>query len=227
MPLSATPPMVMRDVPPVDEASSDIPTLINLARGGDSERLGALLELYRNYLAVLASTQIDRRLKPRVSPSDVVQETMLKAHRAFGDFRGASEKELLVWLRQILVNNLATFVEQHLIAAKRDVRREVSVEKLGASLEQSTIQLDTLLLADVSSPSLSVQKREDAVLLADRISSLPDDYGEVLMLRNLKGQSFGEIARIMKRSEGAARMLWLRAIEKLREIYRGEQGDAP
>ena len=227
MPLSATPAMVMRDVPPVDEASSDIPTLINLARGGDSERLGALLELYRNYLAVLASTQIDQRIKPRVSPSDVVQETMLKAHRAFGDFRGTSEKELLVWLRQILVNNLATFVEQHLIAAKRDVRREVSVEKLGASLEQSTIQLDTLLLADVSSPSLCVQKREDAVLLADRISSLPDDYGEVLMLRNLKGQSFGEVARIMNRSEGAARMLWLRAIEKLREIYRGEQGDAP
>src|SRR4029079_18700739 len=100
-------------------------------------------------LVVLAGTQIEKRLQPRVSPSDVVQETMLRAHKNFAQFRGASEGELLAWLRQILVNNLAKFVEQHVLAARRDVRREVSIERLGAALEQSTVQLAALLPADV------------------------------------------------------------------------------
>ena len=205
------------------ETAADVASLIGSARGGDLVSLGELLQLFRNYLSVLASSQIDKRLRPRVSPSDIVQETMLKAHRAFGDFRGSSERELLVWLRQILVNNLATFVEQHVIAAKRDIRREVPLEKLGASLEQSTLMLASILPVNASTPSYSVQRREDAVLLANRIAALPEDYGEVLVLRNLRGLAFGEISQIMNRSEGAARMLWLRAIEKLREVYQEEQ----
>jgi len=130
-----------------------------------------------------------------------------------------------MWLRKILVNNLATFVEQHLIAAKRDVRREVSIEKLGPSLEHSTIQLHALLPANANTPSVSLQRREEAVLLADRMSELPNDYSEVLMLRNLKSLDFCEIARIMNRSEAATRMLWLRALEKLRDKYREEPSD--
>src|SRR3954464_4052816 len=110
--------------------------LIDRARRGSKSSLGSLLEQYRNYLAVLAATQIERRLRPRVSPSDVVQETMLRAHKNFGQFRGTTEPELLAWLRQILVNNLARFVEQHVLAARRDVRREVSIERLGVALEQ-------------------------------------------------------------------------------------------
>jgi RNA polymerase sigma-70 factor (subfamily 1) len=110
---------------------SDVPSLIGDARRGDKSSIGVLLQQYRIYLTVLASTQIDQRLQPRVSPSDVVQETMLRAHKNFGQFRGTTEAELLTWLRQILVNNLATFVEQHMLAARRDVRREVSIERLG------------------------------------------------------------------------------------------------
>ena len=53
------------------------------------------LQQYRNYLMVLAATQIEKRLQPRVSPSDVVQETMLRAHKNFGQFRGTTEEELL------------------------------------------------------------------------------------------------------------------------------------
>src|SRR6188768_1962245 len=67
------------------------------ARQGDRQRIGELLSQYRNYLLLLATTQIESRLQPRVSPSDIVQETMLKAHRHFAQFRGQSEKELLAW----------------------------------------------------------------------------------------------------------------------------------
>ena len=201
----------------------DVPQLISSARRGHGGSIGALLQLYRNYLLVLASTQIERRIQPRVSPSDIVQEAMLRAHKHFGQFRGSTERELAAWLRQILVNSLATFVEQHVLAARRDVRREVSIERLGAALEQSTVQLAALLPTDGKSPSMAAQQREEAVVLADRLSQLPDDYREVLVLRNLQALPFDEVARRMDRSVGATRMLWLRAIEKLREVYRKEE----
>jgi len=202
---------------------SSVPSLISDARCGNNSSIGVLLQHYRNYLMVLASTQIEHRLQPRVSPSDVVQETMLRAHKNFGQFRGATEAELLAWLRQILVNNLAKFVEQHMLAARRDVRREVSIERLGAALEQSTIQLAALLPAASKSPSMAVQQREEAVLLADRLAQLSADYRVVLVLRNLQGLPFEEVAQRMDRSVGATRMLWLRAIEKLRAVYRKEE----
>jgi RNA polymerase sigma-70 factor (ECF subfamily) len=205
------------------QMSSDVPSMISRARRGEKSTVGALLQLYRNYLLVLAATQLENRLQPRVSPSDVVQETMLRAHKNFAQFRGTTEPELLAWLRQILVNNLAKFVEQHMLAARRDVRREVSIERLGAALEQSTVQLAALLPTDSKSPSMAVQQREEAVVLADRLAQLPTSYRQVLVLRNLQGLPFEEVARRIGRSVGATRMLWLRAIEKLRAVYRNEE----
>src|SRR3954454_8152589 len=204
--------------------SSSANALISQARRGSKSSLGSLLEQYRNYLVVLATTQIEKRLQRRVSPSDLVQETMLRAHKNFAQFRGTTEPELLAWLRQILVDNLAHFVEQHVLAARRDVRREVSIERLGVALEQSTIQLAALVPAQGKSPSMAVQQREEAVVLADRLSKLSDDYREVLVLRNLQALPFDEVAKRIGRSVGATRMLWLRAIDKLRSVYRKDEG---
>jgi RNA polymerase sigma-70 factor (ECF subfamily) len=205
-----------------DDGTNSTLALISKARAGSKSCLGRLLEEYRDYLALLAETQIEKRLRRRVSPSDVVQETMLRAHKNFAQFRGASEQELLSWLRQILVNNLAKFVEQHMLAARRDVRREVSLERLGAALEQSTIRLAALVPDADKSPSVSAQQREEAVILANRLAQLPADYREVLVLRNLQRLAFEEVASRMNRSVGATRMLWLRAIEKLRAAYRNK-----
>jgi RNA polymerase sigma-70 factor (ECF subfamily) len=211
-----------RDLAFADESEPPVLHLIDKAREGSRASLGELLQQYRNYLTILASTQIDKRLLPRVSPSDVVQETMLRAQKNFLQFRGESEQELLAWLRQILVNNLATFVEQHMIAARRDLRKEVSMDQIGAALEKSNVHLAALLADRGNTPSVVVQRREDAVVLADRLAQLSPDYREVLMLRNLQQLSFEEIAQRLGRSVGATRMLWLRAIDKLRSLYERE-----
>src|SRR5437660_6179338 len=57
--------------------------LLRRARTGDTHVLGKLLELYRNYLELLARLQIGRRLQGKVDPSDLVQETFLEAYAAF------------------------------------------------------------------------------------------------------------------------------------------------
>jgi len=99
--------------------------LLLTARGGDEQQLGRLLQLYRNYLTILATTQLDARLRRRISPSDLVQEAMLGAYRDFAQFRGVSERELLGWLRQILIHCLHHAYEMHIKAGRRDLRREV------------------------------------------------------------------------------------------------------
>lgn len=199
-----------------------VSSLISDARGGDSISIGLLLQHYRNYLRVLASTQIDRRIQRRVSPSDVVQETMLRAHKHFRQFRGTTDKELAGWLRQILFHSLAKFVEQHVLASRRDVRREVTLDHLREPLEHSSIQLVELLPDLSKRPPVVVQEQEEASVLADRLQQLPEDYRDVLVLRNLQSLPFDEVAAHMGRSTGATRMLWLRAVEKLRAIYREE-----
>ena len=68
----------------------------------------------------------------------------------------AGEQELLGWLRQILVNNIATVVEKHVLAARRDIRRETQIAQIGQSLEESAVRLEALLPARIDSPSMQV-----------------------------------------------------------------------
>ncbi len=207
---------------PADERP-DPERLLAQARQGDAGRLGALLELYRNYLHLLARTQIDLHLRGRASPSDVVQEAFLQACANFGQFRGQSEKELLAWLRRILVNTLGRVVEKQVKARKRDVRREVSVERLMRNIENSSAAFDAALASPHSSPSARAERRELAALVADQLARLPANYREVIVLRNLEGLSFEEVAHRMGRTAGAVRILWLRALDRLRQMQPGEE----
>jgi RNA polymerase sigma-70 factor (ECF subfamily) len=193
------------------------------ARQGHSDCLGALLEFYRNYLNLLARTQIDLHLQARANPSDVVQETFLQACRHFGQFRGSSEKELLGWLRTILVHNLARLVEKQVKAKKRNARREVSLDHYRTVLHRSSSTFEAALISQCSSPSAQAERRELAAMVADQLAQLPPHYRDVIVLRNLEGLAFEEVAQRMGRSPGAVRILWLRALNQLRQQHEGEE----
>lgn len=181
-----------------------------------------LRALYHNYLHLLARTQIDMHLQGRESPSDLVQETLLEAYRDFGQFRGKTEAELLSWLCRILIHNLSRLVEKQMKAQKRDVRRAVSLQRHLAELERSSAWIEKALVSQASSPSARAQRRELAAILADQLSRLKPDYRDVIVLRNLEGLSFEEVARRMGRSLGAVRMLWLRALDQLKQLLQEE-----
>src|SRR5207247_5197137 len=113
--------------------------LMELARGGDSPALGQLLDGCRAYLTLLARVQIGRRLRGKVDPADLVQETFLEAHRGFARFRGTTEAELTAWLRQILAGQLAQMVRRYVGTQARDVNLE---QELGTQLDQSSAAID-------------------------------------------------------------------------------------
>jgi RNA polymerase sigma-70 factor (ECF subfamily) len=205
--------------PSHEMSEPNVPSLLERARRQETEPLGELLQLYRNYLTILATTQLDPRLRRRMSPSDVVQDTLLAAHRDFVQFRGVSERELLMWLRQILIHSLQRAYETHLQARRRDVRCEVSIEDVSQALERSVVNFAQVLADRGPSPSAPARQREQAVRLADQLAKLSADYRDVIVLRNLQGLSFDEVAERMDRKPGTVRMLWVRAIEKLRQVY--------
>jgi len=192
--------------------------LLQEARAGDAATLGQLLELYRRYLALLARVQIGQRLQGKVDASDLVQETFLEAHRNFARFQGASEAQLVRWLRQILAAKLAGLVRHYLGTQGRDVRLEREIED---AFDRSSVLLDRGLVAVQSSPSQQAARREQAVLLADALAQLPDDYREVLVLRHLEGLTFPEAARRMGRSLDSVEKLWMRALVRLRQSLAG------
>jgi RNA polymerase sigma-70 factor (ECF subfamily) len=197
--------------------SPDVQQLLNMARAGDGTALGELLQVYRNYMLVLARVQIGRRLQGKVDASDVVQSAFLKAHRHFGQFRGQSEKELAAWLRQILSTHLINVVRHYHGTGRRDMRLE---RDLAIELDQSSRDLDRALFARQSTPSQNACKREQAVLLSDALGRLPEDYREVIILRHLEGLPFTEVAARMGRSLDSVDKLWVRALARLRRLMR-------
>jgi RNA polymerase sigma-70 factor (ECF subfamily) len=192
--------------------------LLKQARLGDEAALGVLLELYRNYLRLVARSLIGTALRVKLEASDLVQETFLKASREFGQFAGTSEPELVAWLRRILVRNLANQVKYH----RRQTRNHQRQESLEQLLDRSSLSIQMALASSITSPSEQASQREQAVLLADALGRLPEDYREAFIRRTLEHVPFETIASDMGRSVGAVRMLWARAVKRLTQLL-GEE----
>jgi RNA polymerase sigma-70 factor (ECF subfamily) len=189
--------------------------LLQRSRRGDEESLGHLLERYRAYLTLAARVQISRRLQSKIDPADVVQETFLKAHRGFDQFRGETESEFVSWLRTVLANSVANLVRHYCGTAGRDIRLE---RELADDLERSSRVWGAGLVANLSSPSQGAARREEAVRLADALAKLPAEYAEVIVLRQLEELPFADVAARMGRTVDSVQKLWIRGLAQLRRL---------
>jgi RNA polymerase sigma-70 factor (ECF subfamily) len=161
-------------------------------------------------------------LKSKVDASDLVQQTLLEAHRGLANFRGTTEGEWLAWLKRILSHNAADFVRRYHGVEKRCAAREVSL----AAPDDS--QLPAPQLSDGGpTPSQLIMQKEMQLQVADAVARLPEDYQEVVILRNLQQLPFDEVAERMGRSRPAVQMLWMRAIRKLQDVLSEAESIGP
>ncbi len=193
-------------------SDKDVLTSLAAARDGCREALGRLLERYRNYLLLIAGSELDPALRSKEGASDLVQQTFLEAQRDFAAFQGNSEEELLAWLRQLLLNNLANLVRRYRFTGKRQVNREVSLDSGGSSHRRRG-----RLPAPVRAPGEQAVAEEEARQVRAALARLPAEYRQVLLLRCRDNLPFGEIGRRMDRSTNAAQKLWARAVERLQD----------
>ena len=127
-------------------------------------------ERFRSYLRMLAELQLGHGGRAKIDPSDIVQQTLLDAHRDRDQFRGRTEAEMAAWLRRLLACNLAD-AARLLGRAKRDAARERSLE---AAIEASSARLEAWLAAEQSSPSEQAQRNEAILRLVDALARLPE-----------------------------------------------------
>jgi RNA polymerase sigma-70 factor (ECF subfamily) len=177
------------------------------SRAGDRGALEGLFAPWRPLLRLQARQLLGPVLAGRVDPSDVVQESLAQAYADLGAFRGRDEAAWVAWLRAIVAGHAAKAYRHHL-AARRNPGRE------GGDAER---------LADtrVETPAAALLNREDAARLAAALETLPEAMREVVVRRTFDGEPFEQVARAVGRSPGAARVLWTRALRRLREVLDG------
>jgi RNA polymerase sigma-70 factor (ECF subfamily) len=177
-----------------------------------AESSGEVLGRFREYLLLLARLQLGGQLRAKLDPSDVVQQTLLEAHRKRAQFRGQSEAEMAAWLRQMLACNLADAIRAQ-GRAKRDVARERSLE---AGLEASSARLASWLAAEQSTPSQQAERHEEVLRLAEALALLPEAQREALVLRHCQGLSLAAISQHLGRTTAAVAGLLKRGLRELR-----------
>jgi RNA polymerase sigma-70 factor (ECF subfamily) len=196
------------------EASHDDGRLLAAARAGSREALGEALEDCRRYLLAIAERQLEPDLRSKGGASDLVQETFLEAQRDFARFQGSSPDELRAWLRQVLNNNVGAFTRRFRATSKRAVAREVNLPASSQSAGPGIAPASSTL-----TPSGVAIEQEQTLALRRALERLPEDYRRVVVLRFEDERSFEDIGRLTGRSADAARKVWARAMERLRQEW--------
>lgn len=180
------------------------------------------LERHRPHLRLLAEMTLPRKLGAKLDASDLVQQTLLQAHRAMGEYRGQSERELAGWLRQILTNVLCRAIRD-MARGKRDVDREVTQQQLAQRIDRSTVAIEMFLHAQSASPSQAVDRQERITTLAQAIEQLPEPQRQAVVLHHLQGWSLQQIGAALDKSPAAVAGLLYRALKQLRDALGGAE----
>jgi RNA polymerase sigma-70 factor (ECF subfamily) len=175
----------------------------------EAESKGVPLEQYREYLRLLARLHLGPRLQSKMDVSDLVQETLLKAHQYHDRIRSLSEGERRAYLRRILATTVADAL-----------RRAGNEGTIGQALEQSSTRLEAWLMAEDSTPSRKVMREELLQRLAEGLAQLSEDERTALELRYFQEPrwSLTAIADHLKRpTTKAVAGLLARGLDKLRK----------
>ncbi len=173
------------------------------------------VERFRTYLLVLARVQLGAQAGPRIDASDLVQQTLLDAHRDRARFHGRAPAEMAAWLLRLLACNLAD-AQRALARGKRDVRREQSLE---AALADSSVRLEGFLASGGSSPSQQAAHNEDVLRLADALAALPEAQREAIVLHYWQGLPVAAVAERLGRTPAAVAGLLQLGLRALRASF--------
>jgi RNA polymerase sigma-70 factor (ECF subfamily) len=176
------------------------------------------LEEYRDYLRLLARMHLSPQLQAKVDPSDIVQETLLRAHEHQDQWHGETEAEYVAWLCQILAHQLVD-TTRRFAAAGRDVFREQSLEE---AVQQSAVRLGSWLATGSPSPEQRAARQEDLLRLARALAELPQDQRNAVEMKHLQGCSLEAISQHLGRSKAAVAGLLHRGVAQLRTRLREE-----
>jgi RNA polymerase sigma-70 factor (ECF subfamily) len=192
--------------------SADTQRLLERVRAGDRQAFEELFARHRPHLHQLVELRMDPKLRARVDPSDVVQETQLEAFRRLADYLERRPMPFRLWLRKTAHERLLKIRRHHLGAAQRAVQREVALP------DHSSLLLAQQLIAPGSTPSEQFDRREAARLVRQAMAQLSEVDREILLMRNFEGLSNQEVAQVLQIDPATASQRFGRALLRLRKL---------
>lgn len=199
-----------------DSADADV-LLVDRARRGEPRAFEMLVVKYQRRIERL----IARMIRDSALVEDVAQETFIRAYRALPQFRG--ESAFYTWLYRIAVNT----AKKALVEAKRDLLvSESSLVSPGEGEEPSRVENE---LSDGETPEALLASKEIAATVNAAIDALSDDLRQAIVLREIEGLSYEEIADVMNCPIGTVRSRIFRAREaialRLRPLLGTHEGE--
>ena len=190
--------------------------LVALAQDGDASALDQLCGVYAERVRRIVRFRMGPELRSQLESMDLVQEALIAAVKDIGDFTYCSNGDFLNWLSSIVENTIRDNVDR-IHAAKRDVRREVSLDKMAARTDR--LHADVGLPAVTTTPSVVLLLREELDRLERAMDRLKPQYREVIMLAKIEGLSCKEIAGRLNKSPAAVAMSLSRGIFALTNLF--------
>jgi RNA polymerase sigma-70 factor (ECF subfamily) len=169
--------------------------LLDRARRGDDGARESLFQRLRPRLVLWIASRLSAELRASTDPEDLAQEVLLAAHRGLDRLDGEGGPAFYGWFFRIAENRIRDQVD-YFRAKKRQV--------VARAEDPPT------------SPSMALERDETLARMREAIGRLPDDYRDVLRLLRFEERGVAEAARLLGRSEGAVRILHLRALRALR-----------
>jgi RNA polymerase sigma-70 factor (ECF subfamily) len=179
--------------------------LVLRAQRGDKLAFELLVNKYERKLQRLLS----RLVRDPAEVEDVTQEAFIKAYRALPTFRG--ESAFYTWLYRIGINT----AKNYLTAQGRKGPATVDIDP-----EDAESASENELARDSSTPEQEMMSRQVAETVNAAMEGLPEELRSAIMLREIEGMSYEEIAAIMNCPVGTVRSRIFRARETIAEQLR-------
>jgi RNA polymerase sigma-70 factor (ECF subfamily) len=163
-------------------------------------------------LLAFVDYHLDPRVRARLDPSDVVQETQMEVVRRMDDFLRRRPMPFHLWVRKAAYERLLRVRRDHRTRAKRSVDREA------AWPDRSSLLLARPLLDSRPSPSHALQARELADRVSRAVAELSETDREILLMRDAEELPYEEIACVLEIEPAAARKRYGRALIRLQKV---------
>ena len=183
-------------------------------RNGDENAMAEAFEIYRERLRRIIATRLDRNLKGRVDPSDVLQEAFIDMAKRLPNFSKRTEPmTVFVWMRLVATESIINTHRRHLAVEKRDARRE---QRLRVRQQSATsVCLAENMLAHYSSAGNKVLRGELKKLLMATLHSMDPVDQEIIVMRNFEDLTNVEAAEALGLSQNGASSRYVRAMARL------------
>lgn len=193
----------MSPTPPPDAPADTDTVLVQRALAGEVRAFELLVIKYQRRIERL----IGRMVRDVDLVEDIAQETFIRAYRALAQFRG--DAQFYTWLYRIAVNT----AKKALVDMRRDPLVMQAMSKAGDD-EDETSSMESEL-TNVETPETVLAAKEIAVTVNQAMDALPEELRQAVVLREIEGLSYEEIAEMMNCPIGTVRSRIFRAREAI------------